>query len=327
MAEEIVKYVVSVDFDTALKKLQNFEKKMGNFDTKQAKVANTQQKMMNAHYKEREKFLNKEYSNKIAQEKKLSTAHVNAIKQNIKFDKKAEAARVAAGLAPKGTKSSDAHVKARDAELRRQARMESSRVTNLASAKETFNRSSMALRAPTGASEIAAKNALLESIAKAKTANEVKMIVAKERERLRLNRQIERSAAKQNFLMQRMSASSKQIAGNMVSAFAIAGVTAGVTKVGQDFESVNNTMLAVSDNAQEAGKNFKFVRDESFRLGLSLANSGKNFAKMLSARGKMSLEDTKKAFSGVSEMSTLLGLSADESTRAINALQQMMSYQ
>lgn len=123
--------------------------------------------------------------------------------------------------------------------------------------------------------------------------------------------------------MQRMTASSKQFAGNMFSAFAAAGLAAGITKVGQDFESVNNTMLAVSTNAQEAGSNFKFVRDEAYRLGLGLAESGKNFAKMLSARGKMSLEDTKKAFSGVAEMSTLLGLSAEESTRATNALQQI----
>jgi hypothetical protein len=297
MAEEIVKYVVSVDFDTALKKLNDFDNKMSKFGNTQNKIAKTNQKLANQHFKERDKHITKEYNNKIKREKDLSRAHVAAIKMNMKHDKKARDDR-------------------RKDVLGRRDRLRASRAKNLSAARNTFNRSSMALRAPTNAGEAAAKDALLESVAKAKTANKVREIVAKERERLRLNKQLERSAHKQNFLMQRMQSSSKQFAGNMISAFAVAGLGAGITRVGQDFEAVNNTMLAVSTNAQEAGQNFKFVRDESFRLGLSLKDSGKNFAKMLSARGKMSLEDTKKAFSGISEMSTLLGLSAEESTRA-----------
>lgn len=288
MAEPIVEYTVEVGFDAATRKLQEFQKKMGAFETKQAKATKTSQAMMNAHHKEREKHLNKEYNNKLKREKELSRAHVAAIKQNIRFNKQA-------GMPP---------------------RMEQRRITNLSTAKEAFQRSGLNLRGATNANEIAAQAALREAVAKATTAKEVRLIMAMERERLRVLKQAERSMNKQNFLMQRMTASSKQFAGNMVSAFAAAGLAAGITKVGQDFESVNNTMLAVSTNAQEAGNNFKFVRDEAYRLGLGLAESGKNFAKMLSARGKMSLEDTKKAFSSVAEMSTLLGLSAEESTRA-----------
>jgi len=130
---------------------------------------------------------------------------------------------------------------------------------------------------------------------------------------------------KQSFLQQRISASAKQMAGSYISAFAVAGTGVGVVRIGQDFEAVNNTMLAVSANAEAAGENFKFVRDEAFRLGLGLKESAKGFAKMIAARGDMTIEQTKKAFSGLSEMSTLLGLSAEESGRATNALQQMMS--
>lgn len=326
MAEPIVSYEVEVGFDTALKKLQNFEKKMGAFTSKEQKSSRLNQKMMNAHHKEREKHLNKEYASKIKKEGQLSAAHVAAIKQNIKFDKKAADARAKAGLAPKFTGSNNnAHVKAREAELNRQARAESRRSTNLSSAKDTFQRSGLNLKGASTEQERLAQAALRESIAKAKTAKEVRLLIGMERERLRVMKQSERSMNKQSFMMQRMTSSSKQFAGNMLSAFAVAGLGVGITKVGQNFESVNNTMLAVSTNAQEAGQNFKFVRDEAYRLGLGLTESGKNFAKMLSARGKMSLEDTKSAFSGVAEMSTLLGLSAEESTRATNALQQMMS--
>lgn len=288
-------------------------------------------------------------SQKAARE--LNRAHVAAIKANIAFDKKAEkdtlkraeiqTNKLSAMEAAKRKQAIDSLVKpARPAysakgsvlaereakgvaSNKRRERIREQEYSGLNKAKEGFRRSSLNLSAATTQQEKIAKDALLEAVAKAKTGNEVRMIVAKERERLRVMRQQERSQTKQTYLMRRMTESSKQFAGNMVSAFAVAGLTAGVTKVGQDFESVNNTMLAVSTNAQEAGQNFQFVRNEAYRLGLGLAESGKNFAKMLSARGEMSLADTKRAFTGIAEMSTLLGLSAEESTRATNALQQI----
>ena len=163
-----------------------------------------------------------------------------------------------------------------------------------------------------------AQSAIKLSIASAKTADEV-------REAFRFHKNNTAQLRQQNFMMSRMKQSSEQIAGNMVSAFAIAAGGAAVTRIGQDFEAVNNTMLAVSENSEQAGENFQFVRQEAFRLGLGLKESAKGFAKMVSARGDMTLEDTKEAFKGVAEMSTLLGLSSEESGRAINALMQMMS--
>lgn len=148
-----------------------------------------------------------------------------------------------------------------------------------------------------------------------------KVLMEKNRERRKETTELK----KQHFLLQRMDASSKQFAGNMVSAFAAAAAGTFVTQTGQNFESVRNTMLAVSDSSEQAGQNMAFVKDEAFRLGLGLKESAKGFAKMVSARGEMSLEDTRQAFLGIAEMGTLLGLSADESGRAINALQQMMS--
>lgn len=297
MAEPIVEYTVEVGFDAATRKLQEFQKKMGAFETKQAKATKTSQAMMNAHHKEREKHLNKEYNNKLKREKELSRAHVAAIKQNIRFNKQAS-------MPP---------------------RMEQRRITNLSTAKEAFQRSGLNLRGATNANEIAAQAALREAVAKATTAKEVRLIMAMERERLRVLKQAERSMNKQNFLMQRMTASSKQFAGNMFSAFAVAGVTAGVTKVGQDFEAVNNTMLAVSKDSIDAGNNFKFVRDEAYRLGLGLTESAKGYAKMLAAKGTLKKSEIEGLFTGVSELSTVLGLTAEESNRATNAITQMLS--
>ncbi len=162
------------------------------------------------------------------------------------------------------------------------------------------------------------KQVIKKAILNAKNADELKSMTQSHIRNLN-------SLKKQNFLMERMKSSSKQFAGNMIGAFAIAAGARNIVQVGQDFESVRNTMLAVSSTAEESGENFKFVQEESYRLGLGLKESAKGFAKMAAARGDMSLEDTKQAFTGISEMSTLLGLSADESSRAINALQQMMS--
>ncbi|CAM0106314.1 tail length tape measure protein [Vibrio phage 5P1c] len=143
-----------------------------------------------------------------------------------------------------------------------------------------------------------------------------------------INREYDRSIKKtrqQHFMLQRMESSTKQIAGNMVSAFAALGAGAYVIQTGAAFESVNSTMLAVSEDSKQAGENLAFVREEARRLGLSLTESSKGFAKLAAARGDISLEDTKQVFSAVSEMSTLLGLTADESNRALIAINQMAS--
>jgi hypothetical protein len=192
------------------------------------------------------------------------------------------------------------------------------RVSSLNKARESVNNSALMMEKEAKGAHKVTQQRIRQRIATAKTAEHVRRIVAQERAGLKL-------AKKKSFLMTRMQASSQQIAGNMASAFAIGAVGFFVTKTGQDFEAVGNTMLAVSKNSEMAGENLKFVREEAFRLGLGLKDSAKSFAKMLAARGDMSVEETRKAFSGVSEMATLLGLSAEESTRSINALQQMMS--
>jgi tape measure domain-containing protein len=274
-------------------------------------------------------------------DKQLNKEHLKALKMNEAFDKKlnkgkeklqaAKRKQVLDSLTEK-TKAPRAKEslfverdKKRKASSKRRQRIDERESRSLSAAKTRFSMSSMALRAPTGEAERATKQALLESVAKAKTANQVRMIVAKERERLHLNKMTERSLNKQNFLMRRLESSSKQMAGNMLSAFALAGIGAGVTRVGQDFEAVHNTMLAVSEDSVAAAANFKFVRDEAYRLGLGLTQSAKGFAKMVAARGSMKKEEVETLFTGVSELGTVLGLTAEESNRAVNAITQMMS--
>lgn len=130
----------------------------------------------------------------------------------------------------------------------------------------------------------------------------------------------------QNYLMQRANQSSKQLVGNYISAFAAVGVLSNVITIGQDFESINATFKAVSENAQVAGENLQFVRDETMRLGLSYKEASKGFSQMLASnQGQLQLNELKELFIGVSEAGTLLGLSADDQAGSLRALQQMLS--
>ena len=192
------------------------------------------------------------------------------------------------------------------------------RIKALEKARDTVMHSNLMLKKTKDIQEQTVQLSLKGAIAQAKTAEEV-------RRQYKIHMQNNRELKKQNFLMDRLKSSSEQFAGNMISAFAVAGAGVFITQTGQQFEAVQNTMLAVSEDADAAGENFEFVQNQAFRLGLGLQESAKGFAKMVAARGDMSMEDTEQSFLGVAEMSTLLGLSADESNRAINALQQMMS--
>lgn len=151
------------------------------------------------------------------------------------------------------------------------------------------------------------------------------------RTRLTTNMSVQQSALnkklkEQNYLMQRVNQSSKQLVGNYISAFAAVGVLSNVTTIGQDFESINATFKAVSENAQVAGENLQFVRDETMRLGLSYKEASKGFSQMLASnQGQMQLNEVKELFIGVSEAGTLLGLSADDQAGSLRALQQMLS--
>lgn len=199
-----------------------------------------------------------------------------------------------------------------------QARMDKLRINTLSDVKRNLEHITKEER-----------DALLTNMKTARSELELRNIIKDQKKELMAKNKIRRSETaelkKQHFLLQRMDASSKQFAGNMISAFAAVSAGAFVTNTGQNFESVKSTMLAVSSSSEEAGKNLQFVKDQAARLGLGLQESGKGFAKMLSAKGNMSLDQVEQTFLGVAEMGTLLGLSADESGRALNAVQQMMS--
>lgn len=341
MAEEVTKYISTIEFNSkdAMRKLAAYEKKMDAFQNKQIKMSrmqavsrsggsgggyNSARNTLLADMLRKEELAAKEMAKQknfnnnlelknISQQERASKAAKN-FNNNLELKHQAQQERA---------KSSTQ--KALNADKNRANNLELKNAAATEKAKDALKNALWTSKKYNTQQEKSLILKMEEQLATAKTARQVRRIAAVTKSQLRDQRESNRQLEKQNFLFKRMQSSSQQIAGNMVSAFAVAAGVAGITKVGQQFESVNNTMLAVSTNTKEAGENFKFVRDESYRLGLSLSESGKSFAKLVAARGNMSLADTKEAFLGVAEASTLLGLSSEESGRAINALMQMAS--
>jgi len=167
--------------------------------------------------------------------------------------------------------------------------------------------------------------AIKHAIATATSADELRDVVARQRAILKASKQVTNEIKKQNFLMQKMKSSSKQIAGNWLSAFAVAGAVTSTVTLGQDMQSVESTLLSVSDDSKDAANQLKFVRKEAFRLGGDLRSTAKDYSKLLAAsKNQISKKQTQELFTGLMEASTVLGLSADDSTGALRALSQML---
>ncbi len=112
------------------------------------------------------------------------------------------------------------------------------------------------------------------------------------------------------------------LAGISVAAFARSIFDAGVA-----MDSMERSFVAITGNSTAASAEMFFLRDEADRLGQSFYDLAPQFKQIAaSARGTaLEGEQTRKIFSAITEASTALGLSSDETSGALNALSQMIS--
>lgn len=142
-----------------------------------------------------------------------------------------------------------------------------------------------------------------------------------EQERKRL-----KSLKKQNVVSQRMTGSVLQMVGGLFSAYGAVEALSAITRTGMEFEAAGKSMLMASENAAAAKDNLKWVREEAMRLGTPLTEASKNFAGFMAAAGsKVSQEDLRAIFTGVSESATVMGLTADTQAGIFLALKQMLA--
>ncbi|WP_353627599.1 tape measure protein [Ralstonia pseudosolanacearum] len=107
-------------------------------------------------------------------------------------------------------------------------------------------------------------------------------------------------------------------------------VLAGARMAMQDalaLDRIQTGLTAITGSSEKASVEFAFVRAEAQRLGLNLATVSQEYTKLAAATRGTNLEGakTRDIFSAVTEASTVLGLSSDETAGALLAIQQMVS--
>ena len=111
----------------------------------------------------------------------------------------------------------------------------------------------------------------------------------------------------------------------MIQAYTAFSALANVNTVGKDFENAGIMMeTALKDNA---GPAMEFLIHQSRRLGIDAAESAKGFSRYALAAQQLgfSFEQVKQQFLGVAEAATVFGLSQEQITGTIRALEQMAS--
>lgn len=104
------------------------------------------------------------------------------------------------------------------------------------------------------------------------------------------------------------------------------GVTRSVLQAGRTMESLNASMIVASGGSRQAAKDMKFVKEQAMELGADLETSAKAYMKLATAsQGVISRKDMQALFRSTLEVSTALGLTADETQGSIRAFEQMAS--
>lgn len=146
------------------------------------------------------------------------------------------------------------------------------------------------------------------------------------RQEAQVIRKVERDSRKLNAVQRGFGDSTNHMIRSYASAFAILGATTHINKVGQDFESLNSAMLAAMGTEKQAAEEIAFLDKMTDRLGMSLLDTASAYTKFtFAAKGKLDTEEARELFEGLSEVSTVMGLSKEKMKLAQNAISQMMN--
>jgi tape measure domain-containing protein len=122
----------------------------------------------------------------------------------------------------------------------------------------------------------------------------------------------------------------KSVVAGLVTTYAalqLARFTSDMVMSQVAMERMTVALKAATGSATAAASEMAYIRAESQRLGLSLQDQAKAYTKLAAASKGTSLEGkaTRDIFTAISEASTALQLSSDESAGALYAIGQMMS--
>ncbi|WP_349886170.1 tape measure protein [Pantoea ananatis] len=115
-------------------------------------------------------------------------------------------------------------------------------------------------------------------------------------------------------------------AGGAITLAATVALSGKIMTTGQDFESALSGLTAITGSTDKAAKEFDYLRDQSNRLGLDLLKTSRDYTQFAAAVGdKLPRDQMRSIFEGASEWGLVTGASSDEASRALKALNQMMS--
>jgi tape measure domain-containing protein len=115
-------------------------------------------------------------------------------------------------------------------------------------------------------------------------------------------------------------------AGGAVTIAATVALSGKIMTTGQDFESAMSGLTAITGSTEKAGKEFEYLKEQANRLGLDLLKTSRDYTQFAAAVGdKLPRDQMRSIFEGASEWGLVTGASADEQSRALKSLNQMMS--
>lgn len=115
-------------------------------------------------------------------------------------------------------------------------------------------------------------------------------------------------------------------AGGAITIAATVALSGKIMTTGQDFESALSGLTAITGSTDKAAKEFDYLRDQSNRLGLDLLKTSRDYTQFAASVGdKLPKDQMRSIFEGASEWGLVTGASADEQSRALRSLNQMMS--
>ncbi|MCM7718353.1 tape measure protein [Enterobacter hormaechei] len=114
-------------------------------------------------------------------------------------------------------------------------------------------------------------------------------------------------------------------AGGAITIAATVALSGKIMTTGQDFESALSGLTAITGSTEKAGKEFEYLKEQANRLGLDLIKTSKDYTQFAASVGdKLPRDQMRSIFEGASEWGLVTGASADEQSRAMKSLQQMM---
>ena len=157
-------------------------------------------------------------------------------------------------------------------------------------------------------------------------ANSVKMIRELQKASKAANRTGRKIRSDMNRQFKAISNAAKGAAVAITASFG-ANLARDVSRAGIAFEAIQRGLKAATGSAAGAARDFEFVREEALRLGLSLESAAQQYTKLAAAAKGTALEGqrSRDIFMAVSEASRVLGLTSEQTSGALTAIEQIIS--